>query len=144
MQISSRQCSPLAALPVEAINVQHHRLAEQARDPGHGAVAHVAHQHRIGVGEGDVQRRDESIDGGIQMLGRDAGQDDAAHARIDELFVSRAAERTPAIDADIVSVLGQPRRKLLGKRLKAAIAVGDAARAQDGNLHFCRTPRLRG
>ena len=83
-----------------------------------------------------MQGRDERIDGGIEMLGGDAGQDDAAHARIDELLVSRAGERTPAVDADIVAALGQPRRKLLGKSLEAAIAVGDAARAQDGNLHL--------
>ena len=135
MQISTRQPAPLAALPVETVHIQHHRLAEQARDPGHGAVAHIAHEHRVGVGEADVQRRHESIDGSIEMLGGDAGQDDAAHARIDELLVSRPRERTPAVDADIVAALGQPRRKLLGKRLKAAIAVGNAARAQDGDFH---------
>ena len=135
MQISTRQPSPLAPLPVEAVHVQHHRLAEQARDPGHGAVAHVAHEHGVGVGEGDMHRRHEGIDGGIQMLGGDAGQNDAANAGINELLVSGAGERTPAVDADIVTALRQPRRKLLGKSLKAAIAVGNAARAQDGDFH---------
>ena len=60
-----RQRAPLFALAVETIHVQDHRLAEEAGNPGHGAVGDVAHEHNIGAGEDNVQDREKGMHGRV-------------------------------------------------------------------------------
>jgi hypothetical protein len=44
-------------------------------------------------------------------------------------------ERAPAINGNAMAAVGELRADLLGKALKAAIAIGNAASSDDGNVH---------
>ena len=61
------------------------------------------------------------------------GQDDAPDAMV--VFVVRRGEGLAAIDRDLMSAIGKLRADFFGKLLEAAVAIGDAARTDDGNLH---------
>ena len=66
------------------------------------------------------------------MLLMQAGHDDALHAAVVDIV--GAGEGAAAIDGDLVAVVGEARADLLGKALEAAVAVGNAAGADDGDL----------
>ncbi len=76
------QAVPLLALAVKAIDVEHHRLAEQARDVGERAVGDIAQQHDVVVAEGDMHCAEEGADPGVEMLLMQAGHDHAPHAAV--------------------------------------------------------------
>src|SRR5271157_3957321 len=77
---------------------------------------------------------EQGTDPRVEMLLVQAGNDDAAHAAV--INVVRLGERPAAIDGDLMSAVGKARADLLGKALETTIAVGDAARANNGDLHF--------
>ena len=83
------QALPLLALAVEAVDVEHHRLAEQPRDVSERAVGDVAEQDDVVVAEGDVDGGEECADPGVEMLLMKAGHDDAAHAAVVDIVGSR-------------------------------------------------------
>ena len=57
----------------------------------------------------------------------------ASHPAI--VFVVGTNEGAAAIDGDLVAVVGKARADLLGEALKAAVAIGNAASSDDGNVH---------
>ena len=67
------------------------------------------------------------------MLLMKTGDDHPAHAPI--VHVIRLHEGSAAVDGDLVSLVGKARADLLGKTLEAAIAVGNAASADNGDFH---------
>src|SRR5271165_1957026 len=77
---------------------------------------------------------EEGTDPGVEMLLVQAGDDDATHAAI--VDVVGLGERPAAIDGDLMPEVGKARADLLGKALETAIAVRDAAGANNGDLHF--------
>src|SRR5208337_1376059 len=126
---------PFLALAVEAVHVEHDRLAEHSRDVCEGAVGNVAEQDDIVVTERDMHSSEEGTHPRVEMLLVQAGDNDAPHAAI--VDVVGLGERPAAIDRDPMSAVGQARADLLGEALETAIAVRDAASADNGDLHFC-------
>ena len=98
-----------------------------------GAVGDVAQQHDVVVAEGDMHGGEEGADPGVEMLLMQAGHDDAAHAAV--VDVVGTGEGAAAIDGDAMAVVGEARADLLGKALEAAIAIGNAAGSDDGDVH---------
>ncbi len=65
-----------------------------------------------------------------------AGDDNAADAAI--VNVVGVGECAAAINGDAVAVVGQTRGNLLGEAFEAAVAIGDAASSDDGDVHGSR------
>lgn len=124
---------PFLAFAIETVDIEHGGLAKEARNPGQRAIGDVADQHDIGVCEGDMDDGEKCVKGRVQVFSRDGRQDDAADAG--RRGVLRRGERTTAVDGDFVPAGGQARGELLGERLEAAVARGNAARSENGDLH---------
>ena len=80
-----------------------------------------------------MQGSELGADPGVEMLLVQARHDDAAHAAV--VHVVRTGEGPAAIDRDAVAAVGEACADLLGKALEAAITVGNAASADDGDFH---------
>ena len=121
---------PLLALALEAVDIQRHRHAEQARQPGEDRVGGVAVERDIARGEpADAAWRDRCARG-CRSICAGGGQVVQAHAAIDGLGMPLAA-----VDGDAVAALGQPGGKFFGEGFEAAVAGGNAARAEERDAH---------
>ena len=87
-----------------------------------------------------MNQREERVEGSIEMLARNSGQNDPANARSDHVI--RLGERASAIHGDFVAARRQARRKLFGERLKTAVASGNTSRPDNSNFHLDR-PALK-
>src|SRR5580692_10321383 len=124
---------PLFAFAIETIDVEHHRFAEQTRDVSKRAVGDIAEEHDVAVAEGDMHCGKKCADPGIEMLLMKTRHDHAAYALVIHIVGSRKC--STAVDRHLVALIGKARADLLGKALKAAIAIGNAASSDDGDFH---------
>ena len=67
------------------------------------------------------------------MLLMEAGNDDAAHAPV--VNIVGTGEGAAAIDGNPMAMIGEARADLLGKAFEAAVAIGNAAGSDDGDVH---------
>src|SRR6266850_3390861 len=68
------------------------------------------------------------------MFCRDGREHHATDTAVDQFIVSRSRERTTAIDRNPITCIHQALGELLGECLKASVAIGYAARAQNRNV----------
>ena len=125
---------PLAAVGVQAVDVDDGRDAGEAGDEAQRRVAGDEEQRDVGLLRArGVQRGEQRVRERVQVLVADRRQVHepralvGADAPVDDV---RAA-----VDDDLVAALGQPLGELLGGRLEARVGRGDPAGAQDGDLH---------
>ena len=134
VQLSGGGCVPLAAVPLEAVDVQDHpRLPRQAREKRGRRVDRVADEHGIEALEGRVDTREGAVHDRVKILRRDRGQHPdlrAAPVREARLRIAR-----PRVHRHVVAPRGQPRRELLRQRLETAVSGRDAAGAEDADAH---------
>ena len=121
---------PLLALALDAVHVERHGHAEEARPEREDGVGAIAVERRIHAVRQQVQGGDEGVRQGVEVLVADGGQVVQAHAAV-------AASRMPlaAIDGDLVPARRQARGKLFGEGLEAAVTGRNAARAENGDAH---------
>src|ERR1019366_1065270 len=81
----------------------------------------------------DAHGSEESADPGVEVFLMKAGNDHPAHPPV--VHIIRPHEGRAAVHGDFVSLVRKARADLLGKALEAAIAVGDAASADNGDFH---------
>jgi hypothetical protein len=125
---------PFFALAIEAIDVKGGGLSNQPRNPGNRTVSNIANEDDVGVGEAHVNQRKERVEGGIEMLARNRGQNDAANAGGDDVIRSR--KRTATVHGDFMAARREASRKLFRERLKTAVTRRNASRPENGNLHL--------
>ncbi len=141
-QVQARRCAPLAARPLQAIDVDPDRRAQRTRQPARPGRAIAQHIDQV-VAPARVPQAGAVV---RQSRGRPPVRS-AALAHAHALVAAVGAGRAPfglGIDGDLVATRCQPHGQLLGKGFKAAVARRDAARAQDGDAQSGRgRPRSR-
>jgi hypothetical protein len=106
----------------------------QFGDHEHGTVAGDHVDGHIGPRPKDhVQRADERMTERVQILVAQAGHVDETGAH--ELGADLADVALAAVDDDLVSALAEQLREMLDRRLEPTVMGGDAARADEGDLH---------
>src|SRR5207237_3064141 len=103
------------------------------RQEGARGVDRIADERGVEALECRVDARDEPVEDGVEMLGRDRWQSPDSRpspARQPGLHITRAP-----VDGDLVSALGEAGRELLGQSFEAAVARRDAARAENADAH---------
>jgi len=76
------------------------------------------------------------------MLLVETGNDDTVDAAVVDIIGT--GKRAAAIDRYLVAMVRKARADLLGKTFKAAIAIGNAAGSDDGDLHGRQWPVVSG
>src|SRR5215469_10563485 len=123
---------PLFATAVEAVDIEHDGLAEDAGKPGERAVRHVAEQNNIVTAQCNVGHGNQAALPGIKMFLMNAWKNYAPHS----LFVNvvRSSNRLAAIDRNLVPAIGELRTDLFGELFETTVAIGNAASADDRNF----------
>src|SRR5207245_120587 len=125
--------APFLAFAIEAVHVEHGRLPEEARNPGDRTVRDVADQDYLSCSERNVNQREKRMEGGVEVLPGNGGQNDTLNAR--SYIVVRSCKGAAAVYSDFVAPGRQASRKVFGERFKSAVARRNATRAQYGNFH---------
>jgi len=74
--------APLLPLPVEAVDVKHHPLTGQARNPGNGTGTDVEEEADVVALRQGVHGGEETVRDGVEMLAPDGRKLDQAHPAI--------------------------------------------------------------
>jgi hypothetical protein len=120
--------SPLLPLPVEPVHVQDNPLPSEARDPAYGAIADIEIQGDVIAPTERVQRGQQAVRQGVEVLAPDRRQLDEAHALVGAAGIRHVGH--PAVDGDGMAPSGEASAQLLGARLEAAVAGGYAASSE--------------
>ena len=96
------------ALAIEAVDVEDRGFSKEAGNPGNRAIGNIADEDYIRCGEGDVNQRQEGMEGSVEVLPRNGGQNDARDAGRDD--VVRRRERPAAVHSDFVAASRQTSR----------------------------------
>ena len=128
------EAGPLAAIGVEAVDVDHRRNRGSAGDQTERRVAGDEEQRHVRLGHpGSVDGREQRVYEGVQVLVLNRAQVDKVRALIRrELAVD---DVRAAIDHDGMPAGRQTRRELLDGRLKATVRGGYPPGAEDRDLH---------
>jgi hypothetical protein len=81
----------------------------------------------------DVEYGKERMSDGVEILMRDCRQQDQPDSLV--MASCMADVVLPPIDSDLMAAQDKPGGELFGERLKTSVIGGDAASAEDGNLH---------
>ena len=81
-----------------------------------------------------MDHRQQGMEGGIEVLPRNGGQNDPADAG--GYNVVRRRKGTAAVHRNFVPPRREASGELLGKRLKTAIARGNTSGPQDSDFHL--------
>jgi hypothetical protein len=121
---------PLAAVAFQAIDVQRHARAGQARQRREQRVGRVAEERDIVAPAHGVHGRAEGVLQGFEIFVAHGGQ-------VLQVDAAPGADTgaLAAIDGHIVTARHQARGELFGEGLKAAVVRGDAARTKNCNAH---------
>ena len=132
---------PLAAIALDPVDVDGHRNPRRAQQRQDEGVRSVAEQHDVEVAPQCIQRGEQRVADGLEVLVAQRGKDDAVC--LERGRPARPADETPAFQRGskryLMSARHQPRRQLRGECFEAAVARRDAARA--GMAIFKRTIR---
>ena len=133
-QVGLRRCRPLAPVRVEAVDVDDGRDPRPTGDQAHGRVAGDEHQRDVGAQPtGSVQRGQERVHEGVQVLVAQGGQVD--QARPLPLAQPAVDHVGPAVHGHLVSARGQARGKLLCRGLESRIGRRDPPGPENCDLH---------
>ncbi len=125
--------APLPALPFEAVHVEDDSPPEEPQQHHRGHVGRVADVDDVVVLGQGVDRREQRVDDGFEVLGARRRETDDAHA---EVRLDLARDRCVApVDGDVVAPRHQAPAELLGERLEAAVVGRHAAGAEDRDAH---------
>src|SRR5258708_677651 len=141
---------PLAAAALDAIDVDGYRDPRGAQQREHEGIRGIADQHGVEIAPQRIERREQAMADGLEVLVADSRKLDALDALPLRERQAPRPTRAPAVDGHIVTAQDQPASQFRGEGLEAAIARRNAARAEDGELqwnHFAssrsRTRRRR-
>ena len=125
--------TPLPALPLEPVHVEDDPPPEEPQQHYRGHVGGVADVDDVVAPGQGVDRREQRVDDGFEVLGARRRETDDAHA---EVRVDLARDRCVAsVDGDVVAPRHQAPAELLGERLEAAVVGRHAAGAEDRDAH---------
>ena len=134
--VDSPERIPLASLPLQPIDVQHHHAAECPEEHDRRDIRRVADvQHVVVPGEG-MRGCYERMHDGFEVLGVRGRQSNDPHPEVFPLASRNGCG--PPVDGDHVAALDQSPTELLGECLEAAVARGNPADSQEGDAHVRR------
>jgi hypothetical protein len=123
-------------LPLQAVDVQDDLRAGEPRHQRERRVGVVADERDVESAEQAIDDGDGRVADRVEVLVADGGQDPESHAAI--LAQPRLGHVRAAVHGDEMASLGKAHPELLGERLEAAIASGNAARSHDRDAHVSR------
>ena len=132
--VSAPDAAPLLALPLETVHVEHDALAGRAQQQHRRHVGQVAHVDHVPLATKRMNRREQGVHDGLEVLAAWRGQSNDAHPAVTAHGLGHPA--IAAVDGDFMAARTETRAEFLGECLEAAVARRHSACAEEGQTHL--------